>query len=122
MSEKEKQLGRTPANPNLLEREEARLWRVALLFVVLLATALAAVTWERLQALPYHLGLLPIAVLLVAISFAAFTYGPARLAEITANGRALGVAQLRFLHHQAIQSAGIDILTAFGGLAVMVVG
>jgi PAS domain S-box-containing protein len=75
MPEKEKQLGRTPANPNLLEREEARLWRVALLFVVLLATALAAVTWERLQALPYHLGLLPIAVLLVAISFAAFTYG-----------------------------------------------
>ena len=50
MSEKEKQLGRTPANPNLLEREEARLWRIALLFVVLLATALAAVTWERLQA------------------------------------------------------------------------
>jgi PAS domain S-box-containing protein len=75
MPEKETQLGRTPANPNLLEREEARLWRVALLFVVLLATALAAVTWERLQALPYHLGLLPIAVLFVAISFAAFTYG-----------------------------------------------
>src|SRR6266446_3692644 len=75
MPEKKKQLGRTPANPNLLEREEARLWRVALLFVVLLATALAAVTWERLQALPYHIGLLPIAVLLVAISFAAFTYG-----------------------------------------------
>src|SRR6266576_2864202 len=43
MPEKKKQLGRTPANPNLLEREEARLWRVA--------------------------------VLLVAISFAAFTYG-----------------------------------------------
>ena len=75
MPEKEKQVGRTAANPNLLEREEARLWRVALLFVVLLATALAAVTWERLQALPYHLGLLPIAVLVVAISFAAFTYG-----------------------------------------------
>ena len=75
MSEKEKQLGHVPANPNLLEREEARLWRMALLFVVLLATALAAVTWERLQALPYHLGVLPIAVLFVAIAFAAFTYG-----------------------------------------------
>ena len=73
--EKEKQLGHVPANPNLLEREEARLWRMALLFVVLLATALAAVTWERLQALPYHLGVLPIAVLFVAIAFAAFTYG-----------------------------------------------
>src|SRR5256714_8305847 len=78
MPEKEKQLARTTSNPNLLEREEARLWRVALLFVVLLATALAAVTWERLQALPYHLGVLPIAVLFVAISFAAFTYGRRR--------------------------------------------
>src|SRR6266446_10368185 len=56
MPEKEKQLARTTSNPNLLEREEARLWRVALLFVVLLATALAAVTWERLQALPRDCG------------------------------------------------------------------
>jgi ATP-binding cassette subfamily C protein CydCD len=53
---------------------------------------------------------------------AAFTYGPARLAEIAANGRALGAAQLRFLHQQAIQSGIIDGLTAFGGLAVMAVG
>jgi len=58
-----------------LEKEEARLWRVAMLFVVLLATALAAVSWERLQSLPYHLGFLSIAVLCVAVSFAAFTYG-----------------------------------------------
>src|SRR5438445_13216642 len=82
MSEKEKQLGRTPANPNLLEREEARLWRIALLFVVLLATALAAVTWERLQALPYHLGVLPIAGLFVTIAFSALTYG--RRQQVTA--------------------------------------
>jgi PAS domain S-box-containing protein len=58
-----------------LEKEETRLWRIALLFLVLLATALAAVSWERLRALPYHLGLIPIAVLFVAIFFAAFTYG-----------------------------------------------
>jgi PAS domain S-box-containing protein len=59
-----------------LEKEEARLWRLALMFVVLLATALAAVSWDRLQSLPFHLGLLlPVAVLCVAVAFAAFSYG-----------------------------------------------
>jgi PAS domain S-box-containing protein len=63
-------------NPRLLEKEEARLWRLALLFVVLLATALAAVSWDRLQSLPYDLGLvLPVAVLCVAVAFSAFSYG-----------------------------------------------
>jgi PAS domain S-box-containing protein len=63
-------------NPGRLEKEEARLWRLALLFVVLLATALAAVAWDRLQSLPYHLGmLLPVGVLCVAVAFSAFSYG-----------------------------------------------
>lgn len=65
-------LGRVPSN---LEKEEAWLWRIALLFVVLLATGLAAESWERLQNLPYHLGLISIAVLCVAIAFAGFAYG-----------------------------------------------
>src|SRR5712692_6096240 len=65
--------GRTPGH---LEQEEAKLWRLALLFLVLLATALAAVSWERLQSLPHHLGLLlPMAVFCVVVAFAAFTYG-----------------------------------------------
>jgi len=59
------------------------LWRTALLFLILLATGLAAESWERLQSLPYHLGLLPIAVLCVAIAFAAFAYGRRkRVAEL----------------------------------------
>ena len=63
-----------PAQPDSttgpLEKEEAKLWRLALLFVVLLATALAGVSWERLQSLPYHLGsLLPTAVICVAVAF-----------------------------------------------------
>jgi PAS domain S-box-containing protein len=59
-----------------LEKEENRLWRLALLFVVLLATALAAVSWDRMQSLPYHLGsMLPAAVLCVAVAFSAFSYG-----------------------------------------------
>ena len=51
------------------------MWRIALLFLVLFATTVAALLWERLHALPYHLGLLPIAILFVAICFVAFAYG-----------------------------------------------
>jgi hypothetical protein len=66
------QLSRTPSH---LEKEENWLWRLALLFLVLMATGLAAESWERLQSLPYHLGLLSIGVLCVAIAFAGFAYG-----------------------------------------------
>jgi PAS domain S-box-containing protein len=58
-----------------LAKEEAWLWRIALLFLVLFATTVAALLWERLHALPYHLGLLPVAILFVAICFVAFAYG-----------------------------------------------
>jgi PAS domain S-box-containing protein len=75
MSEPEKQPVRSNGASTNLEREEAWLWRVALLFVVLLATGLAVESWERLQNLPYHLGLLSIGLLCVAIAFAGFAYG-----------------------------------------------
>jgi PAS domain S-box-containing protein len=75
MSEPEKQPARSNGASTNLEREEAWLWRVALLFVVLLATGLAVESWERLQNLPYHLGLLSIGLLCVAIAFAGFAYG-----------------------------------------------
>ena len=75
MSEPEKQPTRSAGSPTNLEQEEAWLWRIALLFVVLLATGLAAESWERLQNLPYHLGLLSLGLLCVAIAFAGFAYG-----------------------------------------------
>ncbi len=75
MVEPEKQSPRAATAPSHLEKEEAWLWRIALLFVVLLATGLAAESWERLQSLPYHLGLISIALLCVAIAFAGFAYG-----------------------------------------------
>jgi len=68
----------TPVPPSRanLETEEAQLWRFALWFVVLLAIALVALAWERLESLPYHLGvIIGIAVPCVAIAFSAFTYG-----------------------------------------------
>jgi hypothetical protein len=75
MVDPEKQPTRPGSTPSNLEQEEAWLWRIALLFVVLLATGLAAESWERLQNLPYHLGLLSVALLCVAIAFAGFAYG-----------------------------------------------
>ena len=74
MAEEEKQPEQV-RTPSHLEKEENWLWRTALLFLVLMATALAAESWERLQNLPYHLGLLSIGVLCVAIAFAGFAYG-----------------------------------------------
>jgi PAS domain S-box-containing protein len=64
--------------PGNLEKEEARLWRLALAFLILLATGLAALSWERLQDLPYHLGALSIGLLVLAILFAAYVYGRRR--------------------------------------------
>src|ERR1700733_82916 len=75
MSEPDKQPQRPASTPTSLEQEEAWLWRIALFFVVLLATGLAAESWERLQSLPYHLGLLSIGLLCVAIAFSGFAYG-----------------------------------------------
>jgi PAS domain S-box-containing protein len=75
MSETEKQPTRPAGTSTSLEQEEALLWRIALLFVVLLATGLAAESWERLQNLPYHLGLLSLGLLCIAIAFAGFAYG-----------------------------------------------
>ena len=56
--------------PGQLDQEENRLWRLALLFMVLLAAALGAVLWERLQAVPYHLGAIAPGLLILAILFA----------------------------------------------------
>jgi len=65
-------------SPSQLELEESKLWRVVLLFVVLLTTALAALSWERLQNLPYRLGAIPVGLLIIAILFAAYAYGRRR--------------------------------------------
>src|SRR6266851_878230 len=78
MSDPQKQSPRPPRAPGRLEQEESKLWRLALLFLVLLATGLAALSWERLQNLPYHLGALPIGLLVLSILFATYAYGRRR--------------------------------------------
>jgi PAS domain S-box-containing protein len=69
--------GKQPS-PGHLEQEETRLWRYVLLFMVLLATTAAALIWERLQTIPYHLGAIAPGLLALAILFAAYAYGRRR--------------------------------------------
>ena len=61
-----------------LEREESRLSRIALFFVALLGTALAATQWEWLSQLPHHIadipgvGAVPTGTLVLAVLFAIY--------------------------------------------------
>jgi two-component system NtrC family sensor kinase len=66
------QLSRTP---HKLEREESQLWRWILFFMVLLAVGFAALAWERLEDLPYHLGPMALGVLLLSVLLAVYAYG-----------------------------------------------
>src|SRR6202166_2141246 len=65
-----------PSRPvHNLEREESQLWRWILLFMVLLAAGFAALAWERLEALTYHLGPLALGILLLSVLLAVYAYG-----------------------------------------------
>jgi PAS domain S-box-containing protein len=67
--------------PDKLEREESQLWRWILLFMVLLAAGFAALAWERLETLPYHLGPAALGVLVLSVLLAVYAYGRRR--EVT---------------------------------------
>ena len=63
---------------NRLEREESQLWRWALGLLVLLAAAVAALSWEQLKDLPYRLWAIPAGLFALAILFATYAFGRKR--------------------------------------------
>src|SRR6202049_2033282 len=63
---------------NRLEREESQLWRWALGLLVLLAAAVAALSWEQLKDLSYRLWAIPTGLFLLAILFATYAFGRKR--------------------------------------------
>jgi PAS domain S-box-containing protein len=67
--------------PDRLDQEESQLWRWILLFMVLLAAGFAALAWERLETLPYHLGPAALGVLVLSVLLAVYAYGRRR--EVT---------------------------------------
>src|ERR1035438_7416138 len=74
--------GSPPTRPdpasNRLDREESQLWRWALGLVVLLAAAVAALSWQQLKDLPYQLWAIPAGLFLLAILFATYVFGRKR--------------------------------------------
>ena len=61
-----------------LEHEESRLWRWALGLMVLLAAAVAWLSWQQLKDLPYKLWAIPAGLFVLAILFAAYAVGRRR--------------------------------------------
>src|SRR5215475_7426916 len=78
MAAEENSQQKAQRSPGHLEQEETRLWRLALWFMVLLAAGLAALLWERLETMPYHLGAIAPGLLVLAVLFAAYAYGRRR--------------------------------------------
>lgn len=71
---------RAPA-PGNLEREENQLWRWSLLLVVLLAAAVAVLSWQQLSTLPWRLGAIPVGLFALSVLFAAYALGRKREVE-----------------------------------------
>ncbi len=72
------EIPRPTAQPGNLERQESQLWRWVLGFMVLLAFALSAMLWERLESIPYSLRAIPIGVLALSVLFAFYAFGRRR--------------------------------------------
>ncbi len=74
-----------PARSQLehLSRREGALWRSALFLLVLLAGALAVVSWEKIRSLPHHLEALPIGLVILVVLFGAYVWSKTRqIAEL----------------------------------------
>src|ERR1700756_1170647 len=72
---------RNPRPQRTLEQEESQLWRWVLGFMLLLAVALTALMWERLESIPYQLRAIPLGVLVLSVLFAVYAAGRRR--EVT---------------------------------------
>jgi PAS domain S-box-containing protein len=75
-----------------LEHQEYRLWRISLLFLALLATGLAAASWQNFSLIPQHLQAVPIGTVVLGVLFALYVGAKRReIAEL--KGMVLGMEQ-----------------------------
>ncbi|MGB9074529.1 MAG: PAS domain S-box protein [Terriglobales bacterium] len=78
MPEEDPNSNRPEPAPSHLEREASQLWRWALGLLVLLATAVALLSWEQLKALPYRLAAIPVGLFILSILFVVYAFGRQR--------------------------------------------
>ncbi len=69
---------RSEPTPGRLDREEGQLWRWALGLIVLLAAAVAALSWQQLENLPYRLWAIPAGLFVLSFLFATYAFGRKR--------------------------------------------
>src|ERR1700692_3584202 len=69
---------RPDPSSNRLEREEGQLWRWALGLLILLAAAVAALSWQQLKDLPYRLWAIPAGLFALTLLFATYAFGRKR--------------------------------------------
>jgi len=67
-------LGLAPSKREQLGPKEGELWLCALLLLVLLAAALALLSWDRIRGLPQRLEALPIGLVVLVALFGAYTW------------------------------------------------
>ena len=70
--------GPMPPAPGRLEHEERQLWRWALGLIVLLAAAVAYLSWDQLKDLPYRLWAIPAGLFVLSFLFATYAFGRKR--------------------------------------------
>lgn len=78
MPEEDSRRKHSDSNPSHLEREESQLWRWALGLMVLLAAAVAMLSWEQLKDLPYRLWAIPAGLFVLSVLFATYAFGRKR--------------------------------------------
>ena len=78
MPEEDPNSNRPEPAPSHLEREASQLWRWSLGLVVLLASAVAFLSWEQLKALPYRLAAIPVGLFVLSILFVVYAFGRQR--------------------------------------------
>ena len=61
-----------------LEREESKLWIWALGLIVLLAAAVAILSWKQLAETPYRLWAIPLGLFVLSVLFASYAFGRRR--------------------------------------------
>jgi len=81
-----------PSKLQQLERKEVQLWRSALFLLILLAAALALMSWNRVRDLPLHLEALPIGLVILVVLFGVYVWSKSReIAEL--RGLVRGIEQ-----------------------------
>src|SRR5882724_4986025 len=78
MPEQNSSPNRPDLPPSHLEREESQLWRWALGLFILMALAVAVLSWEQLKNLPYRLWAIPVGLLVLSVLFAVYAFGRRR--------------------------------------------